>query len=115
MPLIFAYHFRLGHLRFSIKQHLVEQQGIEQVEFDGKTRTARVLLVRNKSTGKAHCRLHVFENGEYYSIDLLETKVACPQPSSKRFSISSSMKTATRQNLGPQMTRVTLAMPQGDW
>ena len=74
MPLIFAYHFRQGHQRFSVKQHVDEQQGAQQVEFDGKTRTARVLLVRNAATGKAHCLLRVFENGEYYSIDLLGAK-----------------------------------------
>ena len=74
MPLIFAYHFRQGHDRFSIDQHIVEQQGFEQVEFDGKKRTVRVLLARTKSTGKEHCRLRVFENGEYYSIDLLVAK-----------------------------------------
>lgn len=71
MPLIFAYHFRQGHPCFSIKQHIVEQKGTEQVEFDGETRTVRELLVRNKSNGKAHCRLRVFDNGEYYSIELL--------------------------------------------
>ncbi len=74
MPLILAYHLRQGHLRFSIKHHVVEQQGTEQVEFDGKERTVHVLLVRNEATGKAHCRLRVFENGEYYSIDLLGAK-----------------------------------------
>ena len=74
MPLILAYHFRQGNRRFSIEQHIVEQEGTEQVEFDSKTSTTRVLLVRNKSTGKAHCRLRVFENGEFYSIDLLGAK-----------------------------------------
>ena len=74
MPAIFAYHFRQGHQRFSVKQHVVEQQGTEQVEFDNKTYTVRVLLVRNTSTGEDHCRLRVFETGEYYSIDLLGAK-----------------------------------------
>ena len=74
MPLIFNYHFRQGHVRFSIEQHIVEQHGTEQVEFDGKTHTVRELLVRNKSTGKEHCRLRVFANGEYYSIELLGAK-----------------------------------------
>ena len=74
MRFIFAYHFRQGHQRFSINQHIVEQQGTEQVEFDDKAHTVRVLLVRNKATEKEHCRLRVFENGEYFSIDLLGAK-----------------------------------------
>lgn len=74
MPIIMAYHFRQGHQRFRIKQHTIEQEGTEQVDFDGETHTVRVLLVRNRSTGKTHCRLRVFETGEYYSINLLGDK-----------------------------------------